>query len=63
MGLRKVGLLEVMIDLFGGVQFRYMNIYDVRGMRLLLDACTKTLEILRLYPTDTHGEQPSLKCT
>jgi hypothetical protein len=63
MGLRKVGLLEVMIDLFGGVQFRHMDIYDVRGMRLLLDACTKPLEILRLYPTDPHGEQPSLKCT
>ena len=41
-GFKNAGLLE-MIDLFGGVRFCYEDIYDVEGMRLLLDACAKTL--------------------
>jgi hypothetical protein len=60
-GLKKVGLLKEMIDLFGGIQFRYMDIYNVTGMRPLLHACAKTLETLRLYPTDPRGERLSLK--
>ena len=60
-GLRRRGLLGEMIDLFGGIRFRYMDIYNVEEMRLLLGACTKTLETLRLDPTDPHGERLSLK--
>jgi hypothetical protein len=50
-----VGLLEDMIELFGGIRFRRMDLFRVAGMWLLLDACAETLEILRLYPLD-HGE-------
>ena len=52
-----VGLLEDMIDLFGGIRFRYMDLYYVNGMQLLLDACAETLETLRLYPTDLCGKE------
>ena len=57
----KVDLLKDMIDLFGGLRFRYMHLLDVDGMRLLLDACAETLEILVLYPTDPHGKFLSFK--
>jgi len=53
---RSVGFLKDMIDLFGGIRFRYMDLFDVDGMRLLLNACVETLEILRLYPTDPRGD-------
>ena len=56
----RVGILEDMIDLFGGIRFCYMDLFCVCGMRLLLDACAETLETLRLYPHDPHGEQLSL---
>ena len=56
LGFRRVGLLKDIIDLFGGIRFRRMEIYDVDGVPLLLDACAKTLETLTLYPTDPHGE-------
>ena len=62
-GLKKVGLLKEMIDLFGGIQFRHMDIYNVTVMRPLLHACAKTLETLRLYPNDPRGERLSLKHT
>jgi hypothetical protein len=62
-GLKNAGLLKEMIDLFGGIRFFYTDIYDVEGMRLLLDACAKTLETLRLDPTDPRGEQHFLKFT
>ena len=52
----RVGLLEDMIDLFGGIRFRGMDLFNVDGMPLLLGACAKTLETLRLYPDDPHGE-------
>ena len=38
-----------------------MDLFDVDEMRLLLDACAKTLEVVVLYPGDPHGEEPSLK--
>ena len=57
----RVGLLRDMIDLFGGVRFRHMDLCNVDGMRLLLDTCAKTLEMLRLYPTDPRGGGVSLK--
>ena len=54
-------LLKDMIDLFGGIRFRYMNLYQVYGMRPLLDACATTLECVVLDPTDPLGEKLSLK--
>ena len=56
MCLTRAGVLEDMIDLFGGIRFRYMHLFDVAGMRLLLDACAETLEILRLHATDPRGK-------
>jgi hypothetical protein len=56
-GLNRRGLLKEMIDMFGGIQFCYMDIYDVAETRLLLSACARTLKTLRLYPTDRHSEQ------
>lgn len=59
--LTRVGILEDMIDLFGGIRFRYMDLFCVRGTRLLLGACAETLETLRLYPHDPRGELLSLR--
>ena len=53
--LSRAGLFKDMIDLFGGIRFRCMRLFNVDGMRLLLDGCAETLEVLRLYPTDPHG--------
>jgi hypothetical protein len=58
----RVGLLKDMIDLFGGIRFRYMDLFDVDGMRLLLGACAETLMTVVLYPNDDRGKQISLKC-
>jgi len=49
-------LMEDMIALFGGLRFRYMDLFRVDCVWLLLDACAETLETLRLYPTDAYGE-------
>jgi len=49
-------LVEDMITFFGGLRFRCMDLFRVNCVRLLLDACAKTLERLRLYPTDLYGE-------
>jgi len=48
--------MEDMITLFGGLRFRCMDLFRVNCVRLLLDACTETLERLRLYPMDPYGE-------
>jgi hypothetical protein len=45
-------LVKEMILLFGGLRFRQMDLFGVKCVRLLLDACAETLETLRLYPTD-----------
>ena len=45
-------LIKEMILLFGGLRFRQMDLFGVKCVRLLLDACAETLETLRLYPTD-----------
>jgi hypothetical protein len=50
-------LLKEMIFLFGGLPFRQMDLFGVKCVRLLLDACVDTLETLRLYPTDVCGEE------
>ena len=57
----RVGILEDMIDLFGGIRFRYMDLFATSGMRLLLDASAKTLETLRLYSDDPCGKEARLK--
>lgn len=43
--------LEAQIGLFGRIQFRRMDLFYVDGMLLLLNACTETLEALRLHLT------------
>ena len=53
----QVGFVKDMIDLFGGIRFRYMELHNVPGMRLLLGVCAKTLETLMVCPTDPHGER------
>ena len=57
----KLGLLKGMIHLLGGIRFRYMNLFNVDGLRILLDACAETLEYLVLNPTDPWGGRISLK--
>ena len=39
-----------MITLFGGLRFRYMDLFSVEGSRLLLGACADTLQSVRIYP-------------
>ena len=53
----KEKLVKDMITFFGGLRFRYMDIFQVKCVRLLLGACADTLEELRLYPTDPYGEE------
>jgi len=52
----RVTLIRDMITLFGGLQFRRMDLFRVKCVRLLLDTCAETVETLRLYPTDLYGE-------
>jgi len=56
MRFRRAGFSKDMVDLLGGIRFRYVDLFDADGMQLLLSACTKTLETLRLYPTDPCGK-------
>ena len=49
-------LMKDMIDLFGGLRFRCMDLFRVKCVRLLLDACVESLERLRLYPSDPYRE-------
>jgi hypothetical protein len=58
--LPRAGIWKDMIELFGGIRFRYMDLFNVAGTRLLLDACAETLETLRLYPSDPRGKELSL---
>ena len=51
-----VGFLKDMIDLFGGIRFRWMRLYEVYGMQPLLNACAKTLVSVVFNPTDPLGE-------
>jgi len=51
----RISLLEDMIDLFGGIRFRRMDLFNVDGMPLLLSACAKTLQTLQLCPDDLRG--------
>ena len=58
---RRVALLKDMIHLFRGIRFRWVDLFDVEGMPILLSACAKTLKTLMLYPNDPRGEQFPLK--
>lgn len=49
--------MEDMITLFSGLRFRHMDLFEVKCTQLLLGACADTLETLRLYPTDSYGEE------
>jgi hypothetical protein len=49
--------VKEMISLFGGLRFRQMDLFGVKCVPLLLDACAETLETLKLYPTDAYGER------
>jgi len=53
---RRAELVEDMIELFGGIRFRSMDLFDVNGTRLLLNACVETLETLRLHQNDPRRE-------
>ena len=53
-----VNLLNHMVRLFGGIRFRYMDLFNVERERFWIDACTETLETLRLSPI---GERLSLE--
>ena len=58
---RRVDILNDMIDLFGGIRFHILDLFDVDGVPLLLDACAKTLTTLYLYLSDIRGRLFSLK--
>ena len=46
------GLLKDIIVAFGGMRFTSMDLRNVRGTQLLLEACADTLEVLHIYPDD-----------
>ena len=52
-----VGFLKDMVKLFEGVRFRYVDLSNVKGTRLLLRACAETLETVRLCPPNPSGER------
>ena len=51
------GLLECIAIAFGGVKFTFMYLRRIRGMRLLLEACSDTLETLCLHPDAIYPYQ------
>ena len=50
-------LLEDIAIAFGGMRFTSMDLWRIRGMRLLLEACSDTLETLCLDPHDEYPNQ------
>jgi hypothetical protein len=49
-------IVKDMVTLFGGLRFRRMDLFGVKCLPLLLKRCAKTLDTLRLYPTDPYGQ-------
>lgn len=49
-GFGEEGLLKDIIVAFGGIRFTSMDLRNVRGMRLLLEACADTLETVNILP-------------
>ena len=45
-----VSFSKTMIDMFGGIRSRHVDLHRVDGMSLLLGAYAERLETLRLYP-------------
>jgi len=59
LGMKRIhgaSLLKDMVDLFGGLRFDFIHLYDVEGMSLLLEACAETLEVVILNSDDPRGE-------
>ena len=54
--LTEMSFIEKMIDLLGRIRFYHMNLFEVDGMRLLLDSCAGALECLVFSPTDRRSE-------
>ena len=54
---------KTMIDLFGGIRSRHMDLYYVDGTSLLLGDCAERLETLRLYLDDPRSQQSYLHST
>lgn len=52
----RAGFMKDMIDLFGEVLFRHMDLCGVDGMQFLLATCAKPSETLRLNPICSYGE-------
>ena len=48
-----------MITLFGGLRFRYMDLFSVEGSQLLLEACADTLQTVRIYPSVPNSTEKS----
>ena len=53
--------MKDLVELFGGIRFRYMRFYNVDGTQFLLNVCGKNLQNVVLDPADPRGEQLSLK--
>ena len=49
-----------MITLFGGLRFRYMDLFSVEGSPLLLEACADTLHTVRVYPSVPNSTETIL---
>ena len=50
------GLFRDMFHLFGGMNFKTLNLFNASETRFLLRACAKTLQVLRLHPNDPLSE-------
>ena len=59
----ETGFLREMINLFGGIRFSHMILFDVDGVRLLLDAGAESLECVKFFPFNSQGEQYFLGVT
>ena len=56
-GFHGKDLAKTMIDLFGGLRFHHMNLFNVDGTQLLLYGCGNALETLKLQASDLCGEE------
>jgi len=51
-GFDEEGLLKDIIVAFGGMRFTSMDLHNVRGVHLLLEACGDTLETVKILPDE-----------
>ena len=56
-------MIRDMITLFGRLRFRYMDLCDVEGSQLLLEACADTLQTARIGPTIPNSTDPVFTST